>query len=90
MQLLSKRWNGLIIYQLLLGPQRFSEIESKLPISGKLLSERLKELEKVGLIDRKIYADVVPIKVEYSLTEMGQKLQPVIAAIQKWSAEWIR
>jgi DNA-binding HxlR family transcriptional regulator len=89
MQLLSKRWTGLIINQLLIGSHRFSEIESQLPISGKLLSERLKELEKEGLIERKIYAEV-PVRVEYTLTEMGRKLEPTIQSIQHWAANWIK
>ncbi|SES97412.1 DNA-binding transcriptional regulator, HxlR family [Salinibacillus kushneri] len=88
MKLLNKRWTGLIIYQLLFGSQRFSEIESSLPVSGRLLSERLKELEEEGVVVRKIYAEV-PVRVEYSLTEKGIELKPVITAIQNWSTKWI-
>lgn len=88
MQLLSKRWTGLILYQLLFGCQRFSEIENALPISGRLLSERLKELEEEGIVNRTVYAEV-PIRVEYSLTEKGQELKPVINEIQKWAEKWI-
>jgi DNA-binding HxlR family transcriptional regulator len=89
MQLLGKRWTGLVLYQLLAKPsQRFSEIESALPISGRLLSERLKDLEKEGLVTRRIYPEVPP-RVEYSLTEKGRALEPVIQHIQKWASEWI-
>ncbi|BCJ87242.1 winged helix-turn-helix transcriptional regulator [Effusibacillus dendaii] len=88
MQLLGKRWTVLILYQLLSGPQRFSEIESALPVSGRLLSERLKELEEEGLVNRQIYAEV-PIRVEYSLTEKGNALEPIIRGIQKWSEVWV-
>ncbi|QZT32480.1 winged helix-turn-helix transcriptional regulator [Caldalkalibacillus thermarum TA2.A1] len=88
MQLLGKRWTGLILYQLLSGPQRFSEIESALPISGRLLSERLKDLEKEGLVNRQVYPDV-PVRVEYSLTEKGKALEPVIKEIQLWADQWI-
>lgn len=78
----------MILYQLLSGPQRFSEIESALPVSGRLLSERLKELEEEGLVNRQIYAEV-PIRVEYSLTEKGNALEPIIRGIQKWSEVWV-
>lgn len=88
LQLLGKRWTGLIIYQLLTGPQRFSEIELALPVSGRLLSERLKDLEKEGIVKRQIYAEV-PVRVEYSLTEKGRALQPFFKNLQEWAEEWI-
>ncbi|MBB6454623.1 DNA-binding HxlR family transcriptional regulator [Salirhabdus euzebyi] len=88
MKLLGKRWTGLIIYQLLFGPQRFSEIESSLPVSGRLLSERLKELEEEGLVNRHVYAEV-PVRVEYSLTDKGRELQPIIKGIENWSDRWV-
>ena len=88
MDLIGKRWTGLILYQLLDGPQRFNEIESALPISGRLLSERLKELEKEGLVVRKVYTEV-PVRVEYSLTEKGQALEGAIRNIEKWATGWL-
>lgn len=88
MQLIGKRWTGLILYQLLFGCQRFSEIESALPISGRLLSERLKELEEEGIVNRTVHAEV-PIRVEYSLTEKGLELKPLITEIQKWAENWV-
>lgn len=84
MQLLGKRWMGLIIYQLLEGPQRFGEMESSLPISGKLLSERLKELEKWGIVTRNVYPEI-PVRIEYELTARGQEMEPIIKAIQHWA-----
>jgi DNA-binding HxlR family transcriptional regulator len=88
MELIGKRWTGLILYQLLDGPQRFNEIESALPVSGRLLSERLKELEKEGMVERKVYTEV-PIKVEYSLTDKGRGLKDAIAGIEQWSKVWL-
>jgi DNA-binding HxlR family transcriptional regulator len=88
MQLIGKRWTALIIYQLLPGPQRFCRIEGKLPISGKLLSERLKELEQEGIVYRAVYPET-PVRIEYSLTEKGQALESVVREIEKWSSEWI-
>lgn len=89
MQLLGKRWTGLILHQLLSGPQRFCALEGALPVSGRLLSERLKDLEKEGLVHRQVYTDSAPVRVEYSLTEMGYALEPVIKGIESWSQTWI-
>ncbi|KMY55332.1 MULTISPECIES: winged helix-turn-helix transcriptional regulator [Bacillaceae] len=88
MKMLGKRWTGLIINQLLLGPQRFSHIKAELPISGKLLTERLKEMEEEELVTRKVYAEV-PVRVEYELTEKGKALKPVMKEISKWAEEWV-
>ena len=88
MDLIGKRWTGLILYQLLGGAQRFNEIESALPISGRLLSERLKELEKEGIVERKVFSEV-PVRVEYSLTEKGQALEGAIRGIEKWATGWL-
>ncbi|MBM7648687.1 DNA-binding HxlR family transcriptional regulator [Bacillus ectoiniformans] len=88
MQLLGKRWTGLIINQLLLGSQRFSAIKAGLPISGKLLTERLKELEEEKIVTRKVYAEV-PVRVEYELTEKGRELEPIIKEIEKWGHKWV-
>lgn len=87
MKLLSKRWVGLIISQLLEGKTRFSEIESSMPISGKLLSERLKELEEEGIVERNVYRET-PVRIEYILTKKGRALKPVIEAIEQWAQTW--
>lgn len=90
MQIVSKRWAGLIVFQLLKGPQRFSEIEAALPsISGRLLSERLKDLEQEGIVKREVFPET-PVRIEYSLTEKGLALQPVITEITKWSQAWVQ
>lgn len=88
MDLIGKRWTGLILYQLLDGPQRFNEIESALPVSGRLLSERLKELEKEGLVERRVYSEV-PVRVEYSLTDKGRALEEAIRNIESWATSWL-
>lgn len=87
MQLLGKRWTGLIITTLIGGPKRFSEVEAMLPVSGRLLSERLKELEAEGLVARQVFP-AVPVRVEYSLTEKGRDMEPVIAAVRAWAERW--
>lgn len=89
MELLSKRWTALIVFRLLPGRRRFSEIDNSLPnLSGKVLSERLKELEIEGLIRRDVYPDI-PVRIEYSLTEKGLALSPLFMDIAKWASEWI-
>lgn len=87
MELLSKRWVVLVINKLLEGPLRFSEIENSLTISGRILSERLKELEAAGMVSRVIYPEV-PVRVEYSLTEKGQAFKPIVEEIRKWAEDW--
>ncbi|MBQ4816559.1 helix-turn-helix domain-containing protein [Bacillus pumilus] len=88
-ELLSKRWVALIVFQLLSGSQRFSEIEAALTnLSGRVLSERLKELEAAGILKREVFAET-PVRIEYSLTDMGRSLAPVFEEIAKWSTEWI-
>lgn len=88
MELLSKRWVGLILFDLLKGTKRFSEMEADLPISGRLLSDRLKMLEKEGIVERKVYSEF-PVRIEYSLSEKGRALEPVIREIQSWADEHI-
>ncbi|MFQ3545986.1 helix-turn-helix domain-containing protein [Halobacillus rhizosphaerae] len=85
--ILSKRWTGLIIYQLLEGQQRFCTIESTIGISGKVLSDRLKDMEKEGLVKREVYPET-PVRIEYSLTNKGLSLKPIMDEIEKWSQEW--
>ncbi|MFC7060954.1 winged helix-turn-helix transcriptional regulator [Halobacillus seohaensis] len=86
--ILSQRWTGLIIYQLLEGNQRFRSIESSIGISGKVLSDRLKDMEKEGLVNREVFPET-PVRIEYSLTEKGQSLKPIIDNIESWSHDWI-
>jgi DNA-binding HxlR family transcriptional regulator len=89
MRMMGQRWTGLVIYQLLSGPQRFCFIESSLPISGRLLSERLKELEQEGIVKREVFPET-PVRIEYSLTEKGMALEPLLRELEKWSQNWIK
>ena len=89
MSIISQRWVGLIIYQLMQeGCQRFSQIESTLPISGKMLSDRLKDLEQKGIVKRVVIPET-PVRIEYSLTEKGRALEPVLKNIETWAEAWI-
>jgi DNA-binding HxlR family transcriptional regulator len=88
-EILSKRWIALIVFQLLSGTQRFVGIENSLPnISGKVLSERLKELELEGIVKREVFPET-PVRIEYSLSDKGRALAPLFVEISKWSSDWI-
>ena len=87
MEVLDGKWTVLVIRDLLSGVRRFSELRASLPgISPKTLTDRLRMLEEHGLVQRSIYAEVPP-RVEYQLTERGQSLRPVLAALAVWSAD---
>lgn len=87
-QLLGKRWSGLIIKGLLSGKKRFSEIEALVPnLSSKMLTERFKELEANGIVERKVYAET-PVRIEYELTQKGKELSKAMHEIQKWAEKW--
>ncbi|AST94105.1 MULTISPECIES: winged helix-turn-helix transcriptional regulator [Sutcliffiella] len=85
----SQRWTGLVIYQLMNGPQRFCSIESAIGISGRVLSERLKDLESAGIVKREVFPET-PVRIEYSLTEKGLSLQPIMKEIENWSQTWLK
>lgn len=88
MNILSRKWAIILLYHLLSGPKRFGQLESETAISGRLLSERLKELEAAGMVTRTLYPEVPP-RVEYALTEMGREVAPIITAIMNWSQKWL-
>lgn len=88
MTILSQRWTGMIIYQLMTGPQRFCSIESSIGISGRVLSERLKDLENEGIVKREVYPET-PVRIEYSLTDKGFALKPLMQEIEQWSQSWL-
>lgn len=87
--LLGKKWTGLIIYTLQKGAVKFSEIEKFIPgLSARLLQERLKELEKEGIITKNIY-NKDHVIIEYSLTRKGAELAKTFEPLFKWSEKWI-
>ena len=88
-QLLGKRWTGLLLNALLEGPRRFCELTALVEgLSDRVLSDRLRELETEGIVQRIVYPQI-PVRVEYQLTEKGRGLKPVIDAIHMWAQEWI-
>jgi DNA-binding HxlR family transcriptional regulator len=89
MDILGKKWAITILLQLLSGPKRFCQLEGDTDASGRLLSERLKELEAAGMVTRTIYPEVPP-RVEYQLTEKGKDVEPIITHIYGWASKWLR
>ena len=88
-ELVGKRWTGAILLVLLDGPLHFSGIRQLVPeLSDRLLSERLKELEQAGIVERKVL-DGAPVRVEYSLTAKGRALEPALASLKEWGREWL-
>lgn len=87
--LIGNKWTPLIIRDLVKGEKRFSELERSLRgISPKTLSERLKKLEEAGVVNRTCFAEVPP-RVEYTLTEKGFALLPVIESMRAYGNEWL-
>uniref|UniRef100_UPI0034E970DF winged helix-turn-helix transcriptional regulator n=1 Tax=Enterococcus faecium TaxID=1352 RepID=UPI0034E970DF len=79
------KWKAVILYHLKDEPKRYNELRKEMPaITEMTLSLQLKQLEKDGLVMRKVYGKKPPVKVVYSLTDFGKSLVPVLEAITKW------
>ena len=88
LMLISNRWKAMILRDLFTGTKRFGELKKSLTgISQKVLTENLRAMEADGLLMRRAYPEVPP-RVEYTLTEMGESLRPVIAAMFDWGLEY--
>lgn len=88
-ELVGKRWTGAILFVLMDGPLRFSEVKLLVPdLSDRLLSERVKELEAEGIVERRVH-DEVPVRVEYVLTDKGEALEPVVRSLKGWARSWL-
>jgi DNA-binding HxlR family transcriptional regulator len=87
-ELIGKRWTGAIVYVLLQSrtPMRFSEVGQAVPqLSDRLLSERMKELEARGLVERRVHEG----RAQYRLTPMGEELRPAVGALRAWAQRWL-
>ena len=88
-ELVGRRWTGAILFVLIKGDARFGELKERIPeLSDRLLSERLKELEDEGIVERDV-AQERPVCVTYRLTERGRALKPVLASIGRWAEDWL-
>jgi DNA-binding HxlR family transcriptional regulator len=87
-ELIGKRWTGAIVCALTERPMRFGELRKVVPgLSDRLLSQRLRELEDEGLVQREVEAGT-PVRVTYSLTEVGDDLGPAIRELRVWAKRW--
>ena len=89
-ELVGRRWTGAILRVLMDGPLRFSEVAQAVPeLSDRLLSERMKELEARGIVERTVIPGP-PLRVEYALSQMGRELEPALSELQRWAKRWLR
>jgi DNA-binding HxlR family transcriptional regulator len=87
MNLIGTKWKPLVLFHLLEGPLRSGILQKKVPgISNKMFTQTIRELEKDGLVARKIFP-VVPPKVEYKLTDRGNSLENILRSLDKWGSE---
>jgi DNA-binding HxlR family transcriptional regulator len=88
-ELIGKRWTGAVIRALMTGAARFNQLLMGIPgISDRVLTERLRELEAEGLVERLVDPGP-PVRVSYRLTPRGRALGPVIASVDAWAADWM-
>ena len=89
LQLIGDKWKVLIIRDLLTGTKRFGELKKSVGnISQKVLTSNLRAMEESGLLTRKVYAEVPP-KVEYTLTDLGYSLKPILDSMFNWGTEYM-
>jgi DNA-binding HxlR family transcriptional regulator len=87
LKVIGGRWKVLIIRELMVGIKRFGELQRALDgITQKMLTQQLREMEEDGIIARKVYPQIPP-KVEYSLTPLGESLQPILYAMHEWGVK---
>jgi DNA-binding HxlR family transcriptional regulator len=87
-ELIGKRWTGAIVWTLTERPMRYGELGKAIPgLSDRLLSQRLRELEEEGLVERQVEAGT-PVRVTYSLTVTGRELDPVLSELKSWARRW--
>lgn len=83
------RWKGVILFHLLSGTKRFNELQRLVQgCTQRMLTLQLRELERDGVVQRTVYAEVPP-KVEYSLTEFGRSLEPILLLMREWGDRYI-
>ena len=88
LMLIGDKWKVLILRDLLPGTKRFGELKKSIGnVSQKVLTAQLRDMERNGLVNRKVYPEVPP-RVEYSLTELGRSLKPILDAMLDWGEEF--
>ena len=89
LSLIGGKYKALILWHLSNGKLRFSELRRYVEATPKMLTQQLRELESQSLIHREVYP-VIPPKVEYSLTKLGQSLMPVLVSMRDWGTDYLR
>lgn len=90
LDVIGNKWKGVILFHLLNGTKRFNEIKRLIPgVSQRVLTLQLRELENDGILNREVYPEIPP-KVEYSLTPLGNKLEPVLIALRTWGEQVLK
>lgn len=88
LMLIGDKWKVLILRDLMPGTKRFGELKKSVgSVSQKVLTAQLRDMEERGLLTRKVYAEVPP-RVEYTLTDLGYSLKPVLDAMKNWGEEY--
>lgn len=88
LMLIGSKWKVLILRDLMPGTKRFGELKKSIGnVSQKVLTAQLRDMEEKGLVNRKVYAEVPP-RVDYTLTELGRSLNPILDAMQNWGEEY--
>lgn len=88
-ELIGRRWTGAIVRIMLGGATRFSDLTVAIPgLSDRMLSERLKELEAEGIVQRNVFAET-PVRIEYLVTDKGRALSAVVDSIGAWAEAWL-
>lgn len=88
LMLIGNKWKVLILRDLMSGTKRFGELKKSIgSVSQKVLTAQLRDMEQSGLLNRKVYAEVPP-RVEYSLTELGHSLNPILQAMGNWGEDY--
>ena len=86
--LIGDKWKVLILRDLMPGTKRFGELKKSIgSVSQKVLTAQLRDMEEKGLVSRKVYAEVPP-RVEYSLTDLGKSLNPILDAMRVWGEHY--
>ena len=88
-EVIGRRWTGAILRAMLLDVSRFADLREIVPgLSDRMLTERLKELQDEGIVERIVHADT-PVRIEYRLTEKGRELHDAVYALSRWADRWV-
>lgn len=89
LEIIGGKWKGVILFHLLGGTKRFNELKRLMPgVTLRMLARQLRELEAAQIVARKVSAQIPP-KVEYSLTEYGKTLEPILVSLRNWGLDYL-